>query len=133
MSTVDVPRRKLAVAAVLLSVLMLAGCGGHATGVLVPVAESAPGASVTDLLVITTRKPSGDPATLYGGDRDRNFSLDEIKVSIPPASQRKAGEVAWPRRLPPNPAKDFATVAVNRLEPNRQAGFAWLHENLPKS
>jgi esterase/lipase superfamily enzyme len=133
MSTVNVRPLKLhAVAAVALSALVLAGCG-RTVGVLVPVAESAPGASVTDLLVVTTRKPSGDPATLYGGDRDRNFSLDEIKVSIPPDSKRKAGEVAWPKRLPPDPAKDFATVEVNRLEPTREAGFAWLRKNLPKS
>src|ERR671924_419438 len=73
-------------------------------------------------------------ALIYPKERGQvQVILEAIKVSIPPDSQRKAGEVAWPRRLPPDPAKDFATVEVNRLEPTREAGFAWLQKNLPKS
>jgi esterase/lipase superfamily enzyme len=40
--------------------------------------------------------------------------------------------VQWPRRLPPDPAKEFTTVAVKRLPPQATAGRAWLRRNLPK-
>jgi esterase/lipase superfamily enzyme len=110
----------------------LAGCG-HVVGVLKPVPVNAPGTSRVDMLVVTTRSPSKDPGLLYTGGRDRNYSVDEISVSIPPDSARKVGEVQWPRRLPPNPEKDFTTVAVKRLPPDAVAGRAWLRRNLPKS
>jgi esterase/lipase superfamily enzyme len=115
-----------------LALIALAGCG-HPVGVLVPVADNVPGTTITDLLVVTTRKPSGNPGTLYSGRRDPQFSLDEIKVSIPPDKNRKVGEVQWPRYLPANPATDFATVAVDHLPPTRKAASAWLNHNLPKS
>ncbi len=112
--------------------LSLAGCG-HAVGVLVPVAVTTPGTSSVDMLAVTTRQPSKNPGILYTGRRDKNYSLDEITVSIPPDSARKAGEVQWPSHLPPNPAKDFTTVAVKSLPPDRASGNAWLRHNLPKS
>jgi esterase/lipase superfamily enzyme len=110
----------------------LAGCG-HVVGVLKPVPVNAPGTSRVDMLVVTTRSPSKDPGLIYTGGRDRNYSVDEISVSIPPDSARKVGEVQWPRRLPPNPEKDFTTVAVKRLPPDAVAGRAWLRRKLPKS
>jgi esterase/lipase superfamily enzyme len=110
----------------------IAGCG-HVVGVLQPVSAKAPGTSRVDMLVVTTRAPSKDPRLLYTGRRDQNYSVDEISVSIPPDSTRKIGEVQWPRRLPPNPEKDFTTVAVKRLPPQATSGRAWLHRNLPKN
>lgn len=118
--------------AIFTPLFLLAACG-HAVGVLVPVADNVPGTTITDLLVVTTRKPSGNPGTLYNGKRDPQFSLDEIKVSIPPDKNRKIGEIQWPKRLPANPATDFATVAVDHLPPTRKAASAWLGHNLPKS
>jgi esterase/lipase superfamily enzyme len=110
----------------------IAGCG-HVVGVLQPVSAKAPGTSRVDMLVVTTRAPSKDPRLLYTGRRVQNYSVDEISVSIPPDSTRKIGEVHWPRRLPPNPEKDFTTVAVKRLPPQATSGRAWLHRNLPKN
>jgi esterase/lipase superfamily enzyme len=127
------PARRSAVASIAGFLLLgLAGCG-HVVGVLKPVPVNAPGTSRVDMLVVTTRSPSKDPGLLYTGGRDRNYSVDEISVSIPPDSARKVGEVQWPRRLPPNPEKDFTTVAVKRLPPDAVAGRAWLRRNLPKS
>ncbi len=125
-------RRPVSVGRISLLAVALTGCG-HAEEVLVPIAYSAPDTSIADLLVITTRKPSGNPATLYSGQRDKAFSLDEIKVSIPPDSHRKVGDVQWPKRLPPDPATDFATVEVSHLAPTQAAGSDWLARNLPKS
>lgn len=115
-----------------LLIVAIAGCG-HVVGVLQPVSAKAPGTSRVDMLVVTTRAPSKDPRLLYTGRRDQNYSVDEISVSIPPDSTRKIGEVQWPRRLPPNPEKDFTTVAVKRLPPEATSGRAWLHRNLPKN
>jgi esterase/lipase superfamily enzyme len=125
--------RKSAIAALVgLLAIVLAGCG-HVVGVLKPVSATASGTSRVDMLVVTTRAPSKDPGLLYTGRRDRNYSIDEISVSIPPDSTRRIGEVQWPRRLPPDPGKDFTTVAVKRLPADVTAGRAWLHRNLPKS
>jgi esterase/lipase superfamily enzyme len=110
----------------------LAGCG-HVVGVLRPVSTTAPGTSRVDMLVVTTRAPSKNPGLLYTGLRDRNYSVNEISVSIPPDASRTIGEVQWPRRLPPDPGKDFTTVAVKQLPADVAAGRAWLHRNLPKS
>lgn len=70
---------------------------------------------------------------LYSGQRDKAFSLEEITISIPPDSSRKAGDVQWPTRLPPDPRKDFATTEVRHLPPTQRAGSEWLARNLPKS
>ncbi|MGN6766430.1 MAG: alpha/beta hydrolase [Rhizobiaceae bacterium] len=129
----SVPVRRLAVALIAGSLFLgLAGCG-HVVGVLQPVSAKAPGTSQVDMLVVTTRAPSRDPRVLYTGRRDPKYSVDEISVSIPPDSARKAGEVQWPRRLPPDPEKDFTTVAVRQLPPDATAGRAWLRRNLPKN
>jgi esterase/lipase superfamily enzyme len=126
-------RRRIAASALLgLLALAIAGCG-HVVGVLQPVSVTAPGTSQVDMLVVTTRAPSKDPRLLYTGRRDPNYSVDEISVSIPPDSVRKVGEVQWPRRLPPNPEKDFTTVAVKRLPAEASAGRAWLRRHLPKN
>lgn len=115
-----------------LLISVLSGCG-HPTGVLAPVAPTAPDATIVKLLAVTTRLPSNDPGTLYTGRRDRGFSLDEIDVSIPPEAKRKAGEVAWPKRLPPDPRIDFATVGVRHLDSSKEAGSQWVDKHLPKS
>ncbi|MCY1228538.1 hypothetical protein D9M68_284170 [compost metagenome] len=103
---------------VLAALALLAGCGGHAKGVMAPVAVTAPtpGTSTVDMLVATTRQPSGDPATLFSGERDANTFLTDVAVSIPPDTVRKSGTVQWPRKLPPDPAKEFAVTRVRELQ-----------------
>lgn len=92
------------------------GCATRASGVMKPVAEAAPLASKVDMLVATTRAPSGDPATLFSGERGTDLAIDAVTVSIPPDAVRKPGTVQWPSRLPPDPAKDFATLKVEPLD-----------------
>lgn len=50
-------------------------------------------------------------------------------MSIPPV--RKAGEVAWPKRLPPNPATDFATLKADEL--TTDAAKTWLNATVKRS
>ncbi len=67
------------------------------------------------MLVATTRAPSGDPGTVYTGERGPGVSLSAFTVSIPPEQNRRVGEVQWPRRLPADPEREFATLGVKPL------------------
>ncbi len=84
------------------------------------------------MLVATTRKPTTTPGELFSGERGDQLSLTEITVSIPPDSNRKAGQIQWPRRLPADPQKEFTTMSVKSVE-NRAAALDWLKGHLPPS
>ncbi|EEX79735.1 alpha/beta hydrolase [Brucella abortus] len=118
--------------ALLVCFSLLAGCASRPEGVLVPIGETVPQASEVNLLVATTRAPSGNPGTLFSGERGKKISLTDIIVSIPPDRNRKVGEVQWPKRLPPNPLKDFATVAVEPLHGDSAAQH-WINTHLPRT
>jgi len=112
---------------------LLAGCASRPEGVLVPVGNAAsPGTTKVDLVVATTRRPSDKPGILFSGERDKLVSLNEIVVSIPPEKNRKAGEVQWPKKLPPNPQKDFTTVSVTPLKTDVEMA-GWVRPHLTKS
>lgn len=108
--------------------VLLAGCTGLPEGVLVPLAHDVPGVTRVPILVATTRAPSADPGVLYSGERGPEIDLDEIVVSIPPDGRREIGEVQWPKKLPPDPAKDFATLSVTDI-PDVKAAEAWFLRN----
>lgn len=104
--------------------LGLAGCAGDVSGVLAPVAQGAPGTSKVTILVATTRSADPDEGILFSGGRGPS-SFAEITVSLPPADRRKVGEVQWPSRLPGDPATDFVTLKVDKLE--QAAALGRLH------
>ncbi|MBB3965262.1 MULTISPECIES: alpha/beta hydrolase [Rhizobium] len=112
----------------LVVMLLLTGCG-HPSGVMTPVALTAttPKTTRVNMLVATTREPSGDPATLFNGERSPKPSLTAVSVSIPP--NRKPGTVQWPSRLPPNPATDFAVTSVQQIGTVKE-GRGWLSQNM---
>ncbi|NTG30017.1 alpha/beta hydrolase [Agrobacterium rhizogenes] len=116
--------RKIALAALLL----LCGCG-HPSGVMTPVALTAatPKTSQVDMLVATTRQPSGNAATLFNGERSPKPYLTEVAVSIPP--KRAPGTVQWPSKLPPNPATDFAVTRVRQIDTVPE-GRAWFKQHI---
>lgn len=114
-----------------LVVALLAGCAGRPEGVLIPTTERAAGTSRVDVLVATTRRPSEEPGILFSGERGKEPQVTEIAVSIPPDSKREVGQVQWPKKLPPNPEKEFATVSVTPLE--TAGATAWLKRTLPES
>ncbi|KAA0970341.1 alpha/beta fold hydrolase [Aureimonas fodinaquatilis] len=115
------------------AVLLLASCAGNPQGVLLPLTGGVvvEGASTVDMLVATTREAMEDPSFLYSGERGPDLSLIDMQISIPPASARKVGEVQWPKRLPPNPAKEFATLQAEPL--NVSESRVWLKEHLGPS
>ncbi len=108
----------------------LAACASRPTAVLRPVAAS-PSASQVDMLVTTMRDRSDNPGEMFSGERGLVPAFAEITVSIPPADARKVGEVAWPRKLPPNPAIDFAAVKAEQID--QQAAEKWLNAAVRKS
>ena len=64
------------------------------------------------MLVATTRAPSGDPATLFNGERGYTLSLANVLVSLPPG--RQVGSVQWPRGAG-NPNRDFVVKSATPL------------------
>ncbi len=116
-------------AALLLACAVLAGCG-RPIGVLEPIAAGPPDAARVDLLVATTRAPSKDPGVLFTGERESRIALTDITVSIPPAQNRRVGQIQWPTNLPPDPETDFATLKVTPLMGTGQPQ-AWLKQHAP--
>src|SRR6476646_7394442 len=96
--------------------LLLVACATPVE-VLAPVSQSLvpPDASHVSMLIATSRKPSGDPGTLFSGERGKQLSLAAIEVSIPPDRMRHSGTVQWPSKLPPDPRKDFAVTRVEAM------------------
>ena len=93
-----------------------AGCASRPYGNLV-VGTSTPGASKVDMLVATTRAAvSEPPGVIFGGARGRGLDFADIVISIPPEGARRAGEVQWPSSPPGDPARDFVTLRVDRME-----------------
>ena len=95
--------------------LFLAGCASPPEGVLAPVTQTAVDASEISIMVATTRAPSDNPGLLYSGERGDQIDFNELVISIPPESKRKIGEVQWPKKLPPDPSREFATLSANQF------------------
>jgi len=112
-----------------LTLIVVSGCGGHPKGVLTPVAETQTDASRVDMLITTTRDRSQVPGEMFSGERARAPTFADITVSIP--AVRKVGDVAWPKKLPPNPATDFATLKADEL--TKDEAKAWLSTSVQKS
>jgi esterase/lipase superfamily enzyme len=102
----------------------LTSCASTPENLFVPVSQTVPGASAVDMLVATTRRSVENPGELYSGERGNSLTFANIVVSIPPESARTAGEVQWPGTLPGNPATDFVTTKVRRLDLG--SARAWL-------
>jgi esterase/lipase superfamily enzyme len=93
--------------------ITLQACQSHAVGVMTPVSGPENGGqSIVNMLVITSRRPSGDPASLFSGERSPQPTITDVAVSIPTDQHRAAGTVQWPKKLPPNPETDFTVVRV---------------------
>jgi len=112
-------RKRASQVVALLVGLAVAGCAGRPEGVLTPIAAGQQSASTVTMLVATSRKPSGDSATLFSGERSLTLSLTDITISIPP--HRSSGTVQWPKKLPPDPGKEFAVVRAQNVERGTEA------------
>lgn len=68
---------------------------------------------------------------MFTGERALAPNFADITVSVPPDSARKVGEVSWPKKLPPNPATDFATLKADMID--LDAAKAWLSASVKKT
>lgn len=102
--------------ALLLACLALAGCAGRAEGVLTPTPGAAPGTSTVDLIAVTTRRSTPEPGKLFSGERASKISLTDFTISIPPDGARQVGEVQWPKKLPADPSREFATLSADPVD-----------------
>jgi len=119
----------LALLLLYLALLVPAGCGGHPKAVLTPVADTVPGSDRVNMLIATTRNRSEVPGEMFTGERARAPAFADITVSIP--AVRKVGEVAWPKKLPSNPATDFATLKADEIP--LEGAKTWLSATVRKS
>ena len=71
-----------------------------------PVATSP--ATKHKIYIATTREATEAAGVFYSGDRGTGLALASVVVSIPP--NHVAGEIERPRKLPPDPATEFAVV-----------------------
>ncbi len=120
---------RLSVAALLGAgvVLAVAGCTVRGEGGLAPTPLRAAGTSRVEMLVATTRAPTGMPDMPFSGERGATASIDRIVVSIPPEAARHVGDVQWPGARPVDPAKSFAVLASHPVD---EAGAkAWLRRS----
>ncbi|MGX8014335.1 alpha/beta hydrolase (plasmid) [Mesorhizobium sp. ORM8.1] len=113
---------------VVAGLVLLSGCG-HPNGAMAPINLTAdsPSTAHVSMLVATTRQPSGDPATLFNGERSPTAYLTDISVSIP--STRQVGTVQWPLKMPPNLATDFAVTHVKQISTVSE-GRAWFRAHI---
>src|SRR5258708_36282194 len=89
--------------------LLLAACASAPSGFLLPTGTAPPGARLVDMLVMTTRQPSSEPGVLFGGERDKGYSVEEIVVSVPADSNRVVGLVQFPKKQPADHQREYTT------------------------
>ncbi len=112
--------------------LAVSACASRPHGTLVATHRVAPGASVVDLLVVTTRQPEmSEPGVIFSGERGRGVHFADIAVSIPPDAARVIGEVQWPQAPAPDPATQFATVHADVL--SKEAAIAAFNARIRKT
>ncbi len=108
------PQRARRIAGALVSAAIFAsGCASRPYATLMTVDRTVPGAHRVDMLVATTRAPSPVPGVIFSGERGPELSLENIVVSIPPDGVRKAGDVIYPKRNPPDPSREFVALRID--------------------
>jgi len=122
-------RGRIVLAALL--ALTFSACASRPHGTLVATNQVAPGGSVVDLLVVTTREPDqSEPGVMFSGERGHGVHFADIAVSIPPDANRAVGDVQWPQ-APPDPATQFTTVHADVL--SRDAALAAFNARIRKT
>jgi esterase/lipase superfamily enzyme len=112
-------RRQATVMVVLASFGLLAACATRPeSGFLLPVADTAAGATDRTLLVATTRERDARPGTLYNGERGQPLDFAAVTVSIP--QTHVLGEIEWPSNPPGNPKSDFVVRQAAYLEGEKE-------------
>lgn len=93
-----------------------------------------PAASVADLtrhklFIMSTREASEVVGALYSGERSPELGMASVDVTVPP--NHVPGELERPKRLPPDPRKEF-TVIDPVIYANSRAFVAQINRELAK-
>ncbi|KTR06940.1 esterase [Aureimonas ureilytica] len=121
------PQRARRIAGALVSAsIFVSGCASRPYATLMTVERTVPGAHRVDMLVATTRAPSPVPGVIFSGERGPELSLENIVVSIPPDGVRKAGDVIYPKRNPPDPSREFVALRIDPL--TEQGANRWFEQ-----
>lgn len=95
-----------------LALLLVAACGSppQLVGVDNPARPTLSVETATRhrIFITTTRSPAEEPGVFFSGDRAAELALAAVTVSVPP--DHVAGAIERPKRLPPDPAREFAVV-----------------------
>ncbi|WGD28461.1 alpha/beta hydrolase [Ancylobacter sp. WKF20] len=110
--------RGVAIAAVLLSVGLLAGCAGRpGPEALSAINETVPGVSEHVILVASSRERDPNPGVFFNGERTTALNFARIDITVPPT--HKPGQTEVPRGTP-NPATDMTVrEAIYRDTPEQ--------------
>ena len=112
-------RRLRALLLVLVLPALLTACARPGAAPMYPPSLAvAPGATSHTILIATTRKRSGDPASMFSGERGQGIQYAEAVVSVPPA--HAPGYIEWPQQPPGNPATEFVTRESTYLDGEKQ-------------
>jgi esterase/lipase superfamily enzyme len=93
----------------------ISACAARQSGTLLPVDDTSSSASAVDMIVATTRAKSDKRGVVFSGERSVELSFTNIVVSIPPAANRRIGDVTWPARYPGDPSKEFVALKVQPM------------------
>ncbi|WP_346336197.1 alpha/beta hydrolase [Hohaiivirga grylli] len=97
--------------------LALTACGGTPEKMMTPTTfEVDSSAKTIPIVVATTRLASEDPGILFTGKRG-DLAYANVKISIPPT--HVDGEIEWPKSLPADPSKYFATQSAEHIKPQQ--------------
>lgn len=111
---IQLPAWAVRTAVLLIVLTLLAACGGRPdAGALALNTEPAPDATVSNILIVTTRERDERPDTYFSGERASRINYAEASISVPPT--HKPGEVEWPDSLPGNPETDFVARKAGYL------------------
>ncbi|PRD45251.1 hypothetical protein C5748_03315 [Phyllobacterium phragmitis] len=107
------------ISALLLTVLLLAGCGGPRAvlwlgpNATIPVAAAAKPEAIVPIYVATSRQRSDNLSLPYNAKRSATLNFARVDVGIPPAHKNGLVEKTGYK---PNPAKHFAAVAFQTFD-----------------
>lgn len=94
---------------------LLAACASRPEGGAIKVSTvTAPGATMTDLLVATTRQRDKKGVAGFNGERVDGVDFATVSLSVPP--NHKTGAIEWPDPLPGDPAKSFVIHSFSYVD-----------------
>ncbi|MBU2957629.1 alpha/beta hydrolase [Paracoccus sp. 1_MG-2023] len=100
-----------------------AACADRPSGTLAPTGRTVPGATIVDMLTVTTRAPSTRPGVGFSDARGQGVSFDNVLVSVPPPGSREPGQLIYPTQGAADPSREFVVVGRQLLTEDQAGGW----------